>query len=236
MASSTLLDPRPRMERRTRTRTTTKYRAEQEKSFRETGRTFLLPKSLLVYALEPCNKNANCIQASALVCCLSHHLRLRMQYNDLLNQRTICRRDCHEREKVICIHTRGLRPLAAAGGASRCYAGKISAQHPSLRRVAGRRGSHEGCRDGMEGASGRAASGPGLHQHRACRAERPVPLPRLGGLPRKISESPASHLPRTGARADARGVYTLIRSGYSISPTVARRQALTHFSGIASGI
>ena len=40
-----------------------------------------------------------------------------MQYNGLLNQRTICRRDCHEREKVICIHACGLRPLAAAGGA-----------------------------------------------------------------------------------------------------------------------
>ena len=29
--------------------------------------------------------------------------------------------------------------------------------------------------------------------------------------------------------------HTRIRRGYSISPTVARRQALTHFSGIASG-
>ena len=204
--SASVMSSTRRTERRTRIRTTTKYRAEQERSFRETERTSLLPKSLLVYALEPCNKNANCIQASALVCCLSHHLRLRMQYNDLLNQRMICGRDCHEREKIICIHTCRLRPLAAAGGASRCYAGKISAQHPSLRRVAGRRGGHEGCRDGMEGTSGWAASGPGLHQHRACRAERPVPLPRLGGLPRKISESPAPHLPRTGARADARGV------------------------------
>ena len=69
---------------------------------------FSFAQRSLVYALKSCNKNANCIQASALVCCLSHHLRLRMQYNDLLNQRTICGRDCHEREKIICIHTRGL--------------------------------------------------------------------------------------------------------------------------------
>ena len=83
---------------------------------------------------------------------------------------------------------------------------KISAQHPSLRRVAGQRGGHEGCRDGMEGTFSPAAASTIYHQHRACRAERPVPLPRLGGLPRKISESPAPHLPRTGARAGARGV------------------------------
>ena len=37
--------------RRTRTRTTTKYRSEQRKSFRETGRTSLSFKSLLVYTL-----------------------------------------------------------------------------------------------------------------------------------------------------------------------------------------
>ena len=105
-----------------------------------------------------------------------------------LNQRTICRRDCHEREKIICIHAHGLRPLAAAGGASRCYAGKISAQHPSLCCVAGQRGGHEGCRDGMEGTFSPAAASTIYHQHRACRAERPAPLPRQGGLPRKISE------------------------------------------------
>ena len=94
--------------RQTRIRTTTKYRSGQEKSFRETGRTSLLTKSLLVYALEPCNKNANCIQASVLPFCLCRHPSRRMQYNDLLNQRTICRRDCHEREKIICIHAHGL--------------------------------------------------------------------------------------------------------------------------------
>lgn len=109
---------------RTRIRTTTKYRSEQRKSFRETGRTSLLPKSLLVYALESCNKNANCIHASVLPFCLCRHPSRRMRYNAPLNQRTICRRDCHEREKIICIHAHGLRPLAAAGGASRCYAGK----------------------------------------------------------------------------------------------------------------
>lgn len=66
--------------------------------------------------------------------------------------------------------------------------GKISAQHPSLCCVAGQRGGHEGCRDGMEGTFSPAAASTIYHQHRACRAERPAPLPRLGGLPRKISE------------------------------------------------
>ena len=37
--------------RRTRIRTTTKYRSEQRKSFQETGRTSLSFKSLLVYTL-----------------------------------------------------------------------------------------------------------------------------------------------------------------------------------------
>ena len=39
------------IERRTCTRTTTKYRSEQRKSFRETGRTSLSFKRLLVYTL-----------------------------------------------------------------------------------------------------------------------------------------------------------------------------------------
>ena len=38
-------------QRRTRIRTTTKYRSEQRKSFRETGRTSLSFKTLLVYTL-----------------------------------------------------------------------------------------------------------------------------------------------------------------------------------------
>lgn len=63
---------------------------------------------------------------------------------------------------------------------------KISAQHPSLCCVAGQRGGHEGCRDGMEGTFSPAAASTIYHQHRACRAERPAPLPRLGGLPRKF--------------------------------------------------
>ena len=37
--------------RRTRIRTTTRYRSEQEKSFRKTGRTSLSFKTLLVYTL-----------------------------------------------------------------------------------------------------------------------------------------------------------------------------------------
>ena len=42
---------KPDAQRQTRIRTTTKYRAEQERSFRETGRTSLSFKTLLVYTL-----------------------------------------------------------------------------------------------------------------------------------------------------------------------------------------
>lgn len=38
------------------------------------------------------------------------------------------------------------------------------------------------------------------------RAERLVPLPRLGGLPREVPQGPAPHFSRSRARADARGV------------------------------
>ena len=79
----------------------------------------------------------------------------------------------------------------------------------SVRAFAGWLGGAEVTKEAVtewESAAGRAATGSVDRQHRAGRAERPVPLPWLGGLPRKISEGSAPHLPRCGARADAGGV------------------------------